>query len=82
MDNVQKNTDTDLLTHSHTSTHSTTEIGRYSCRHQQTEIVMIVCHSLSGADQRVTESDESHSQSPRQHMPHSSTDTSTIGRYT
>ena len=70
------------LTQSHTSTDSTSEIGRYSCRHQQTEVVMVICHSLSGAvDQRVTESEESHSQSLRQHMPQSSTDTSTIGRY-
>ena len=70
------------LTQFHTSTDSTTEIGWYSCIHQQTEMVMIICHSLSGvADQRVTESEESHSQSLRQHMPHSSTDTSTIGRY-
>ena len=28
-------------TQSHTSTDSTSEIGRYSCRHQQTEMVMI-----------------------------------------
>ena len=69
------------LTQSHTSTDSTSEIGRYSCRYQQTEVVTIICHSLSGADQRVTESEESHSQSLSQHMPHSSTDTSTIGRY-
>ena len=66
------------LTQPHTSTDSTSEIGKYSCRHQQTEII---CRSLSGtADQRVAESEESHSQSLNQHIPHSSTGTS-IGRY-
>ena len=68
------------LTLSLTSTDSTSEIGIALLT--PTNKNVIICHSLSGAaQQRVTESEESHSQSLRQHMPHSSTDTSTIGRY-
>lgn len=64
-----------LLTQSHTTTYSISEIGRYSCRYQQTEMV-ILCHSFlskeSLSQKRVILS----------HIPHSSTEnTSIIGRY-